>query len=69
MRQVLDTDAPPFSISLFVGPEGGFEEGEISAAVRAGVLPVSLGPRMLRAETAGVVAASAILYALGDLGS
>lgn len=69
LRQVLDTDAPPFSISLFVGPEGGFEEAEIDAAVRAGVLPVSLGPRILRAETAGVVAASAILYALGDLDS
>ncbi len=69
LNQVLNPDSPPFSVSLFVGPEGGFEDSEIDAALRASVLPVSLGPRILRAETAGLVAASAILYALGDLGN
>jgi 16S rRNA (uracil1498-N3)-methyltransferase len=57
----------PFSVSLFVGPEGGFEEAEIALARDAGVIPVRLGPRILRAETAGLVAASAILFAYGDL--
>jgi len=59
----------PFSMSLFVGPEGGFTPDEIEAARRYGVQTVSLGPRILRAETAGIVAASAILYELGDLES
>lgn len=57
----------PFSVNLFVGPEGGFTEGEVTLARQYGILPVTLGPRILRAETAGLVAASAILYALGDL--
>ncbi|MBC7224793.1 MAG: 16S rRNA (uracil(1498)-N(3))-methyltransferase [Anaerolineae bacterium] len=57
----------PFSVNLFVGPEGGFTEGEVALARQYGILPVTLGPRILRAETAGLVAASAILYALGDL--
>ncbi len=58
----------PFSISLFIGPEGGLTPEEIQVARRYNAQPVSLGPRILRAETAGLVAASAILYELGDLG-
>ncbi len=57
----------PFSVSLFVGPEGGFTPAEVDLARRYGVLSITLGPRILRAETAGLVAASAIFYALGDL--
>jgi 16S rRNA (uracil1498-N3)-methyltransferase len=57
----------PLTINLFIGPEGGFTSGEIAQARRYGLLPVTLGPRILRAETAGVVAATAILYELGDL--
>lgn len=57
----------PFSVNLFAGPEGGFTPAEVDLARRYGVLPVTLGPRILRAETAGLVAASAIFYALGDL--
>lgn len=58
----------PFSINLFIGPEVGFTEQEIAQGQRYGAIPVSLGPRILRAETAGLVAAAAILYELGDLG-
>jgi 16S rRNA (uracil1498-N3)-methyltransferase len=58
---------PPFTISLFVGPEGGFTAEEVDIARRYGLVPVTLGPRILRAETAGLVAAAAILYELGDL--
>jgi 16S rRNA (uracil1498-N3)-methyltransferase len=57
----------PFAINLFIGPEGGFTEDEIGIARRYGLLPITLGPRILRAETAGLVAAAAILYELGDL--
>jgi 16S rRNA (uracil1498-N3)-methyltransferase len=58
---------PPLTINLFVGPEGSFTPDEIAQARRYGLLPVKLGPRILRAETAGIVAAAAILYELGDL--
>ena len=57
-----------FAINLFVGPEGGFRDDEVALAVEHGAIPVSLGPRILRAETAALVASSAILYELGDLG-
>jgi 16S rRNA (uracil1498-N3)-methyltransferase len=59
---------PPLTISLFIGPEGGFSTDEIATARRYGLVPVTLGPRILRAETAGLVAAAAILYELGDMG-
>lgn len=54
-------------IEVFVGPEGGFTDGEIDWARRHDVQPVSLGPRILRAETAGLVAAVGILYQAGEL--
>ena len=57
----------PFSVALFSGPEGGFSAGEFETALRYGMIPVTLGPRTLRAETAPLVAASAILYEMGDL--
>jgi 16S rRNA (uracil1498-N3)-methyltransferase len=53
---------PPSAFSLLVGPEGGFTSEEIYLAAQYGVQPVELGPRILRSETAGLVAASAILY-------
>jgi 16S rRNA (uracil1498-N3)-methyltransferase len=59
---------PPISVNLFVGPEGGFSRAEIELARRYNLTPVTLGPRTFRAETAGLVAATAILYELGDLG-
>lgn len=49
-------------INLFIGPEGGFSEREIAAAEKAGIQKFSLGPRILRAETAGVAVVSAILF-------
>jgi 16S rRNA (uracil1498-N3)-methyltransferase len=58
----------PFGIQVLVGPEGGFARHEVDIARRYRIVPVTLGPRILRAETAGIVAASAILFELGDLG-
>lgn len=55
-------------INLVIGPEGGFEEEEIDKLKEIGGKIVSLGPRILRTETAAMVAASIILYELGDLG-
>ena len=62
-----ETERPPFSISIFIGPEGGFTQEEVAQAQSYGALPVTLGPRILRAETAGLVAATAILHEFGDL--
>lgn len=52
---------------VLIGPEGGFSREEISLAVENGFKPVSLGPRRLRAETAGIVSATLILSKTGDL--
>lgn len=54
-------------IHLFIGPEGGWAESEVVSARERGAQTITLGPRILRAETAGLAAASAILYARGDL--
>lgn len=53
---------------LIIGPEGGIAESELQQALAAGALGVSLGKRILRAETAALVAAAAIFYETGDLG-
>ncbi|MGD8366848.1 MAG: 16S rRNA (uracil(1498)-N(3))-methyltransferase [Desulfobacterales bacterium] len=58
----------PRSVFLLVGPEGGFTADEIAAAESAGFLPASLGPRILRAETAAVVACALAQHRYGDLG-
>lgn len=54
-------------VRLFIGPEGGFSSGEVALATRAGAIPVTLGPRILRAETAAIVAATLAFDAFGAL--
>lgn len=51
-------------IALIIGPEGGFDQSEIDDLSELGAIPVSLGPRILRTETAGMSAVSQINYAL-----
>ncbi len=68
LREALQLVPPSKEIHMLIGPEGGFEDDEIAVAQEFGVMAVSLGPRILRAETAGLVAAAAILYELGDFG-
>lgn len=63
----LDEENRPFAVNLFVGPEGGFTKEEVATATTYGVIPVSLGPRILRAETASIVGSALILSELGDL--
>ena len=53
-------------VSVLVGPEGGFEEGELLAARAAGFRPIGLGPRVLRTETAGLGAVAAMMALWGD---
>jgi 16S rRNA (uracil1498-N3)-methyltransferase len=54
------------AVGVFIGPEGGFSDGEIRALSAAGVVPVTLGRRVLRVETAVVCAVSVINYELGE---
>jgi len=56
----------PTAISLFVGPEGGFTRSEADQVAQAGGHIISLGPRILRSETAGIVLAAVVLYELDD---
>jgi 16S rRNA (uracil1498-N3)-methyltransferase len=50
--------------AVFIGPEGGFADEEIELAGNAGIMPVSLGRRILRTETAGMTVLSILMYAL-----
>ncbi|WHE07910.1 16S rRNA (uracil(1498)-N(3))-methyltransferase [Thermoanaerobacterium thermosaccharolyticum] len=68
LKDVLKKNFDAKNICVFIGPEGGFSENEIMAAIEYGAIPVTLGPRILRTETAGIVTSSIILYELGDLG-
>lgn len=67
LRKLPDDLRQPI-IALFIGPEGGYSEEEIDQATTAGAIPVTLGRRILRTETAAVVAAAVVLYELGDMG-
>jgi 16S rRNA (uracil1498-N3)-methyltransferase len=60
--------SPVNSVALVVGPEGGFTPQEAALAQACGIHLVTLGPRILRAETAGVVASAIVLSALGEMG-
>lgn len=55
-------------VLIMVGPEAGFTENELSKAKACGAIPVTLGLRRLRTETAGIVFSSLVLYELEDLG-
>jgi 16S rRNA (uracil1498-N3)-methyltransferase len=61
-------DASASSLSTLIGPPGGFSADEADAVQQAGAKLVTLGPRVLRSETAAITVLSAILYELGDLG-
>lgn len=76
MRLVLSPSAPaslagiaslPSRVELLIGPEGGLDDDEIAAAQKSGFMPVRLGPRVLRTETAAVVALTVLQALWGDL--
>jgi 16S rRNA (uracil1498-N3)-methyltransferase len=58
----------PRRLLLLVGPEGGFTAEEVAQAERVGARTVGLGPRILRAESAGLVAIALCQHLFGDLG-
>ena len=63
-RQIIDHLMPGQSVSVFIGPEGGFDASEIQAAMDYGMKPVTLGRRILRTETAGMTVMAWMMYRL-----
>lgn len=68
LRSVLGSRPAPESVSILVGPEGGLAEDEAAAAVAAGFMPVTLGSRILRTETAGMALLAILQFHWGDMG-
>ena len=63
-REIMSGIQPGQSVAVFIGPEGGFESSEIEKAMEIGVQPVTLGKRILRTETAGLVTLAMLVYNL-----
>ena len=68
LKEVLQVHKDAKSIGIIIGPEGGLSNEEVNVAQEAGGIAVSLGRRILRTETAGLVTAAAILYETDNLG-
>jgi len=67
LKSTLKTPPPAANFVGIIGPEGGFSSEEIDAARDAGFVSVSLGGRVLRAETAAITTVAIVQYELGDL--
>ena len=63
-RRILNGVQPGQSVAILIGPEGGFEENEIQYAKEKGVLPITLGRRILRTETAGMTVLAVLMMQL-----
>ena len=64
VKQYLESLKEGQSVSIFIGPEGGFAPGEVELAKEAGIRPISLGRRILRTETAGMALLSIMMFQL-----
>lgn len=67
-KTILEQNSPLKKILIIVGPEGGFTTQEIEQAEAAGCHTIGLGKRILRTETAAMVALTCILYESGEMG-
>lgn len=63
-RQLISEVKAGESIAIFIGPEGGFDDREIEKAIENGVIPITMGRRILRTETAGFTILSWLMYHL-----
>ena len=61
-RAAIEAVQPGDMVGVFIGPEGGFAEDEIEAAIGQGMKPITLGRRILRTETAGLTVMAWIMY-------
>ena len=67
MKEAIEGAGDFKSASIVTGPEGGFEPSEVEEAAAAGLAVCTLGPRILRCETAPLCALTALLFACGEL--
>ncbi|MBQ9765834.1 MAG: 16S rRNA (uracil(1498)-N(3))-methyltransferase [Lachnospiraceae bacterium] len=65
-RSIISGIRNGMKVAVFIGPEGGFEATEVDKAQEYGVCPITLGKRILRTETAGLMVLSAMVYQLED---
>lgn len=65
-RRILDNMDKTGNVSVFIGPEGGFEEDEVKKAIDLGFEVITLGKRILRTETAGLALLSNIMIRLEE---
>lgn len=65
-KEVLQEIRPGRSVGILIGPEGGFEASEVALAESRGAVPVSLGRRILRTETAGMALLSVLMFRLEE---
>lgn len=63
-KEILSSIDSGMSVGIFIGPEGGFERSEIEMAIGCKAQPITLGKRILRTETAGLVILSILMYQL-----
>lgn len=63
-RRILAAVKPGMRVGVFIGPEGGFDVAEVEQAMAADILPITLGRRILRTETAGMAALSVLMFQL-----
>jgi len=68
LRETIKNIEKPESVSIIIGPEGGLTSEEAAKAEKAGYIPVTLGSRILRTETAGLAVVAILQYVWGDLG-
>ena len=67
-REIIEAIKPGQRIGFFIGPEGGFDETEVEEALKGGAVPITLGRRILRTETAGLTVLSILMYHLEGKG-
>lgn len=67
LRSGLTSEKPVEQIAVLLGPEGGLSEAEIKSAKKAGFIATSIGPRVLRTETAAATALAILQFTFGDI--
>ncbi len=63
-KEIIERIRPGKSVGIFIGPEGGFEKEEVELALEYGAMPVTLGRRILRTETAGMAMLAVLMFHL-----
>jgi 16S rRNA (uracil1498-N3)-methyltransferase len=68
LKEILKKRIEKKEVFFIIGPEGGLSHGEVEEAIKDGFLPITLGERILRAETASLCLLSILQYEQGDIG-